>query len=165
MRLAIEHVFSGVDCDAYERLYFDEAFNEALGGVLRLGRQVLHFERTSERIVRHVCYDAQHDPSSPAGQAFGSSRASYVEELDYDVRTHRGNWRTIPSRFADRMTSAGTIELCGAPGGTRRTVRGEVKVSLFGFGRLVERMIVAEIEKSYATSSKFTAEWIAQHAR
>jgi hypothetical protein len=163
MRVVIEHVFAGVDCDAYERLYFDEPFNEALGRVLRLGRKLLHFERTQERIVRHVCYDAKHDPGSPAAQAFGTSRASYVEELDYDVRARRGTWRTIPNKFSDRMTSTGTIELSAAPGGVRRTVHGEVKVSLFGFGRLVERMIVAEIEKSYATSTKFTNEWVAQH--
>jgi hypothetical protein len=165
MKVLIEHVFAGVDCDAYERLYFDEPFNEALGRLLQLGRTVLRFERTPDRIVRHVCFDAVHEPESPTAQAFGSSRASFVEELEYDVRARRATYRTIPSKFADRMTSTGTIELSSAAGGVRRTVRGEVKVSLFGFGRLVERMIVAEIEKSYAATSKFTTEWIAQHAR
>jgi hypothetical protein len=165
MRVVIEDVFAGVDCDAYERLYFDEPFNDALGRVLQLGRKVLRFERTPDRIVRHVCFDAVHDPESPTAQAFGSSRASFVEELEYDVQARRGTYKTIPGKFADRMTSTGTIELAPAAGGVRRTVRGEVKVSLFGFGRLVERMIVGEIEKSYATTSRFTAEWIAQHAR
>jgi hypothetical protein len=41
-------------------------------------------------------------------------------------------------------------------------VRGEVKVAIFAIGRIVERFIVAEIEKSYAGAARFTAEWLAR---
>ena len=34
---------------------------------------------------------------------------------------------------------------------------------MFGFGRLIERMVVAEIEKSYAGSAEFTTRWLAEH--
>jgi len=77
------------------------------------------------------------------------------------VRGRRGAWRTIPSLWADRVHNAGTIELADFEGGTRRLVRGEVKVKLFGFGGLVEKMIVAEIEKSYAATARLTREWLA----
>jgi hypothetical protein len=162
MKFAIEHVIEGIAPDAYEALYFDEAFTAALAVELALGRQLLRLDRTPARIVRHTCYDAKHDPSTPAGQAFGSSRAAYVEELDYDRTARRGSWRTVPSLMPERVRNTGTIEIAAAPTGTRRTVRGEVKVSLFGFGGIVERMIVAEIEKSYATAARFTAAWLAR---
>jgi hypothetical protein len=162
MKVAIEHVFTGLTCAAYEELFFDEEFNAALGRALRLGRQLLRLERTAERVTRHVCYEPVRDPDSPANHAFGTSRASFVEELDYDRRARRGTWRTIPNRFADRVTNRGTLEIAEDPAGVRRIVRGEVTVSLFGFGRLVERMIVAEIEKSYAATAAFTAEWLAR---
>jgi hypothetical protein len=162
MKVAIEHVFSGLTCAAYEELFFDEAFNTALGGTLRLGRQLLRFERTADRVTRHVCYEPVRDPDSPANHVFGTSRASFVEELDYDRRARRGTWRTIPNRFADRVKNRGTLEIAEDPAGVRRIVRGEVEVALFGFGRLVERMIVAEIEKSYAATAAFTAEWLAR---
>jgi hypothetical protein len=63
------------------------------------------------------------------------------------------------------VRNAGTIELVDTPGGVKRIVHAEVKISLFGFGRLVERMVAAEIEKSYASTTRFTNDWIAQRAR
>jgi len=161
MKLAIEDVFAGIRCDDYVSLYFDEAFNESLGRALHMGRKHLRLDRGPERIVRHVCYEPNHDPDSPAKQVFGSSRASFVEELDYDVPARRGAWRTIPNQWADRVHNAGTIELAEVSGGTRRRVHGEVRVRLFGFGGMVEKMIVAEIEKSYAATARLTREWLA----
>jgi len=165
MKIFVEDEFETLSCDDFEALYFDEDFNVALGAALQMGRQLVRLERTAERIVRHVCYEPKRDPNSPADQAFGTSRASFLEELDYDVRSRRGSWKTIPNLFTERVRNSGTIELVAAGRGTKRIVRGEVKVSLFGFGGLVERMIVAEIQKNYAATTKFTREWIASHAR
>ena len=161
MRVAIDHLFANLSCEAYEALYFDEAFNVALGQALQMGRQLVKLERTDDRIVRHTCFEPRRDPNTPAGQAFGTTRASFVEELEYDRRTRRGAWRTIPNLFPERVKSAGMIEFAGERGGVRRIVRGDVSVSLFGFGRMVEKMIVAEIEKSYASSTAFTERWLA----
>jgi len=162
MRLAIEHVFEGIAVADYESLYFDEPFNDAQGRELRMGRQLLRFDRSKQRIVRHVCYEPARKPSDPVNEVFGSSRASFIEELEYDLAARRGTWRTIPNQWAERVRTTGTIELTVAPGGTRRVVSGEVKVSLFGFGKIVERMIVAEIEKSYAATAAFTRAWLAR---
>ncbi len=167
MKLAIEHVFAGIHAAAFETLFFDEAFNEALGTHMRMGRKLLRLERSPERIVRHIRYEPAQDPNSPATQAFGTSRASFLEELDYDPRVRRGAWRTTPNMWSERVRNAGTIEfrelgeLGNAAGGTRRVVRGEVTVKLFGFHGLVEKMIVAEIEKSYTASAAFTRDWLA----
>ena len=160
MKLRIEDVFEGIRCNEYADLYFDEPFNIAVGDALHMGRRLLRLDHTDDRIVRHVCYEPKRDPGSPADQAFGSSRASFIEELDYDVRARRGAWRTIPNMIPERVRNAGTIEFADAPGGVRRVVDGKVLVSLFGFGRIVERMIVAEIEKSYAATTRFTIEWL-----
>ncbi len=165
MKILVEDLFETLSCDDFESLYFDESFNVALGAALQMGRQLVHFERTADRIVRHVCYEPKRDPNSPADQAFGTSRASFVEELDYDRRARRGTWKTIPNLWPERVRNAGTIELVAAGAGTRRIVRGDVKVSLFGFGGLVERMIVAEIEKNYVATTKFTRDWLARRDR
>lgn len=161
MKVAVEHVFAGLQPAAYEALYFDEAFNEALGAHLHMGRSLLRLDRSAESIVRHVRYEPLQDPASEAKQAFGSSRTSFIEELEYDRRVLRGIWRTIPNLFAERVKSTGTIEFAVAPTGTQRLVRGEVSVKLFGFGGRVEKMIAAEIVKSYASSTEFTRAWLA----
>jgi hypothetical protein len=161
VKVQIEDIFVGIVRAQYEVLYFDEAFNDALGRALRMGRRLLHLERTQSRIVRRVCFEPDQAPDAPVKQAFGTSRASFVEEIDYDPSVGRGAWRTIPNLFADRVTNAGTIEFADAGGDTRRTVRGEVAVRLFGFGKVVEKMIVAEIVKSYTATTAFTRDWLA----
>lgn len=162
MKFLIEDVFSGISVADYEGLYFDEAFNDAAGEALHMGRKLLRLDRSPTKIVRHVCFEPKRETGSAADQAFGTSRASFVEELEYDVAARSGRWKTIPNLFTERVVNAGTIELASDGSGTRRIVRGDVRVKLFGFGGLVERMIVSEIEKSYAANAKFTREYIAR---
>ena len=163
MLVAIEHVFERIQPAAYEALYFDEAFNEALGRHLRMGRKLVRLDRSAERIVRHVRYEPAQALDSDAKRVFGSSRASFLEELDYDVKTRRGTWRTVPNMFPDRVRNAGEIAFLDDVLGTKRTVKGEAIVKLFGFGGRVEKIIVAEIVKNYEASAAFTREWLATH--
>src|SRR5664279_4272907 len=128
MHVTIEHVFTGIRPGAYEALYFDEAFNESLG--------------------RHLRYEPVQAANSEAKQVFGTSRASFLEELDYDVRTRRGAWRTIPNMFPERLKNTGTIAFLDDAAGTKRTVEGDAIVKLFGFGGRVEKIIIAEIVKN-----------------
>jgi hypothetical protein len=165
MKVAIEHIFDGIECREYEALYFDEAFNEAVGHALHMGRKLMRLDRSADRIVRHVCYEPNQDPDGPTQQAFGSTKAGFVEELDYDVRARRGSWRTVPNMWADRVRNTGTIEFAAVANGTRRVVHGDVVVRAFGFGRIVEKMIINEIEKSYAATTQFTRDWIARRQR
>lgn len=162
MKFAIDHVFPAIAITDYESLYFDEVFNAELGAALAMGRRLLKLDRTAERVVRHVQFEPARDPHSAAGQAFGTSRASFIEELEYDMHTHRGTWKTIPNVWAERVRNTGSLELAAEAGGTRRTVRGEVRVSLFGFGGLVERAIVGEIEKNYTRTTAFTLDYLAR---
>jgi hypothetical protein len=162
MVVTISDLFEGIECHDYAALYFDEAFNTAIGRALHMGRKLVLLDRSNDRIVRHVCYEPNQDPESPTHQAWGATPAGFVEELDFDVRARRGTWRTIPNRFADRVNNAGTIEFAPEGRGTRRSVRGDVVVKAFGFGRIVEKMIVGEIVKSYAATTAFTREWIAK---
>lgn len=162
MKLAIDHVFARIQPSEFETLYFDEAFNESLGTHLHMGRKLVRLDRTANRIVRHVRFEPAQDPDSPVKQAFGTSRASFLEELDYDTRVRRGEWKTIPNMFEKRVVNEGTIEFAAAPEGTRRLLRGEVKVKLFGFGGVVEKMIAAEIVKSYDATAAFITEWLAK---
>ena len=161
MKFAIEHRFA-IDVDAYEALYFDEDFWRALGRELRLGRELIKLERSDARIVRHVRCAPDQDPDTPEGQALAANKASFVEELEWDRRAHKGTWRTIPNLFKERVKTHGTIELRAGAGATTRIVRGEVNAKMFGFGALVEKRVVAEIERSYAGAASFTEAWLAR---
>jgi hypothetical protein len=160
VQLVIEHGFPLTSCEAFERVYFDEEYNVAQGVAMHMGRTLKRLDRTPERVVRHILYDPAHEPGTPAAEALKASRRGFIEELDYDLRAHRGSWRTVPNAFADRVKSVGTIEVAMRGDQVWRVVRAELTVRLFGFGARVERGIAAEIEKSYAKSTAFMLEWL-----
>jgi hypothetical protein len=162
VRFACEHTFPTISQAAYEALYFDEEFNVALGDALGLGRELVKLERTNTTVVRHLLCEPKREKGSAADQAFGSSRASFREELEYSFADHKGTWRTIPNIMKERVRNAGTLEILDDGGGARRVVRGDVSVKLFGFGGLVERLVVAEIDKSYRNAASFTEQWLAR---
>ncbi len=164
MQLVIEHALAISSCEAFEAVFFDEPFNVALGEALQLGRVLMRLERTTDRVVRVVAYEPRRDNASPA-EARGRSRRGFVEELDWDLRTHCGTWRTVPNAFADRVRSAGTIDVSMRGAEVVRVVRGELVVKLFGFGGRVEKLIAAEMARSYARSATFMREWMTRAAR
>src|SRR5262249_43936530 len=155
MKFVIEDVFR-IAPDAYIELYFDEPFNVELGEYLGLGRELRKLERASGRVVRQICCEPKREKGSDADKAFGASRASFVENMTFDIAARRGDWETIPNMLPDRVKTAGTLELVAVPEGTKRIVRGACNARLWGFGGVAERAIVREIEKNYVRMTKFT---------
>jgi hypothetical protein len=137
VHLVIEHGFAMSSCEAFEAVFFDEPYNLALGEALQMGRVLKRLERTTERVVRVVAYEPHREKGS-AAEALGTSRRGFVEELDWDLRTHRGTWKTVPNAFADRVRNVGTIEVMMRGAEVVRVVRAEIVVRLFGFGGRVE---------------------------
>jgi hypothetical protein len=162
MKFAIEHTFRGVSLADYEALFFDEPFNVALGEAIGLGRTLLTLERTDGRIVRKVRCQPAHDPAHPHAKKLAESRAAFVDEVEYDARTKKAVFRTIPNLLPEKVKTVGEIAFVEVPGGVRREVRGEVNVKIFAVGGFVERSIVAEIEKSYVRAAAFTEEWLSR---
>ena len=60
----------------------------------------------------------------------------------------------------DKISSNGTFSFRQDGNAVVRRVDGDVKVNIFGIGGIVERGIIADVEKSYAQAAEFTQRWI-----
>jgi hypothetical protein len=161
MKLQIEHTF-GVTPAEYAAFYFDEGFSEDLCAAVKLGRTLLRLDRTPTRLIRHVRCEPVREVPAPLAKLMDGHRFHYVEELDFDLETLRGRWRVVPSLIPDKVDASGTHDFEDAGGKTRRVVRGEVKVSVFGIGGLVERFVIGEVQKSYDDAAAFTQTFLAR---
>ena len=74
--------------------------------------------------------------------------------------TGRGTWKTISSLLTDKVDTKGSIAFAERGGAVERVVDGEIKVAIFGLGSIVEKFIVADVEKSYEKAAEFTQKWI-----
>jgi hypothetical protein len=167
MKVLIEHTFA-IPPSEFAPLYFEEPFSIAVTSAAKIGRTLLRLDREGSRIVRHVRCEPERD-IPPAIAKLIDGRFHYVEELDFDLEGRRGQWRVIPSVVPDKVKASGTLEFLDAAGPngekhTKRIVRGDVIISVFGVGSLVERFVVGEVEKSYDAASAFTDSYLASRA-
>jgi hypothetical protein len=163
MKFDIEHTFA-VSAADYEKLYFDEPFQKALCDAVKLGREVLKFERNGDKIIRHVRVAPARELPAPVAKVLGGKAFSYVEELEFEAGKGRGKWRTVPNIFPEKVVTDGTIEFVAVgPSSCKRIVRGEIEVKVFGIGGIIERFVGGEVEKSYGDAAAFTSKWIAEN--
>lgn len=163
MKFHADHVIEGISVADYGAMYFEEDFNDRLCRAVRLDREMLELRRDGSRVFRRVRVEPQdREIPGPVAKVLGQSRFSYVEELEMDLATGVGTWKTIPTLFADKVTAGGSLRFVDAGGHARRVVDGEIDVRMFGIGSIVERFICSDAEKSYADAAAFTRRYLAE---
>ncbi len=160
MQFQVEHRFNGITLADYEKLYFDEAFNGALCSSVKLERELLKMDQQGSKLHRQVRVCPDRELPAPAAKVIGSSKIIYTEHCDYTFGTYRGTWKTLSGILPDKISSNGTFSFRQDGNAVVRRVDGDVKVNIFGIGGIVERGIIADVEKSYAQAAEFTQRWI-----
>lgn len=162
MHFSVTHVFRGITLEEYEQLYFDEAFNEALCSTVKLSRQVIKIDRTDTGIHREVKVGPDREIPKPVAKVLKADRIEYTEHLDYKWGAFKGTWETIPTIMPTKVSTSGTFRFEASGDGVRRVVDGDISVKILGVGGVVEKFIVADIERSYDDAARFTQRWIDQ---
>ena len=160
MKFRVQHSFSNISMAEYEKLYFDEDFNTALCTAVKLARTLVSREVKGGHISRVVTVGADREIPAFAAKLLGSNRIEYTEHLEYDFGSGRGTWKTKSSLLTDKVNCHGTIAFSESGSKVTRVVDGDIKVKIFGVGGVVEKFIVADIEKSYDRAAAFTQDWI-----
>jgi hypothetical protein len=160
MKFRVEHVFRNIELAAYEQLYFDEAFNEALCKSVKLARAVLKRDLTNGKLERQLRVGPDRELPPAAAKFLGSNKIEYTEFVDYTFGKHSGAWRTVSAIMTDKIESSGTFGFSAKGSGVLRWVEGEIKVKMFGVGGVIEGFIVSDVKKSYEEAAKFTQGWI-----
>lgn len=161
MRFKVQHRFEQIDLTTFESLYFDEAFNVEMCQAVAMGRTLLARSITAGQLLREVQVSPERSLPGPVAKLLGAQQLSYVEAVNYRFGSFAGTWQTTPNVMADKVTSAGTFAFAQDKDGVVRTVEGEVNVRIFGVGGVIERFIVADVEKSYETAAEFTRAFLA----
>jgi hypothetical protein len=160
MDFQIEHLFRNISLKDYERLYFDEELNIALCKGVNLGRDVQERDVTDEYIKRVIKVSPDRKIPAPVAKIIGGKRLEYTEYLNYTWGTLKGEWKTISSIMSDKIDTRGTFSFIETPQGVRRLVDGHVKVKVFGVGKIVEALVVADVKKGFEDAASFTQKWI-----
>jgi hypothetical protein len=94
-----------------------------------------------------------------------ASMLSWIEESTYNRRAHSFRFRihpNIPDAWRPRFDSHGGYALTPTATGLHRRIDGEVRVQVALFGPRVERLLVAEVERSFGAEAQALARWLAE---
>ena len=160
MNFRIAHEFKKITLEQYEKLNFDEPFNIALCRNVRLARELIEKTETDGRLRRVVKVGAEREVPSPVAKIIGAKRIEYTEQVDYTFGTYRGTWDSVSSVLTDKVACSGTFSFADTGDGVQRVVEGNIKVKIFGVGGVVEKFVVADLNRSYQRAAEFTQQWI-----
>lgn len=165
MKTRIEHTFDLPADQFFEKVFYNEEFNEQLFKKLNFKEREVHTEDRGDTIYRVVRQVPERDIPGPVKKVLGSGRLEYEERSTYRKGGLHADIEVIPSLKPEKVKIHGKfwVEPMG-DARCRRIFELEVKVSVFGVGGLIEKTIIKETEESYDTASRLTAEYLRDQA-
>lgn len=160
MKFRTETAFTDITKPALERLYFDEAFNQAMCKAVKLSRVVVKLEDDGETFRRVLRIGPERELPAAMKKALGSDRLEYEEHMTYRWGSFEAHWETIPSVMASKVQSKGRILFQDSAAGALRVVEGSIDVKVFGIGGMIEKIVVGDVEKSFKDAAEFMQKWI-----
>ncbi len=165
MQLRVEHTIDLPADRFFDDIYFNEDFNSRLFAELNFKeRSVLEQVDRGESILRRVRQVPLRDLPEPFKAALGGASLGYEEQTLFHKASQRADIVVIPTIKPDKLKITGTFWV--EPDGPDRCSRlfdVTVKLSIFGVGPIVEKLILADIAKSHDVSAEFTNRYIREH--
>lgn len=166
MEIKYVHTFPELDVEEFEELLANQDFNQTLEKLPNVASRKLLEEKDlggGKRYTR-VQYEARGVPEQ-ARKFVGEGTVGWIEEVDFNRNTHVHHFRLIPSRMKDKVECEGkyVLEPLGPHGGTKRTVTMNIRVKMFGVGKLIEKMAKPFLEANAREEERLTREYIRTH--
>lgn len=160
-RFRIEHSLPVSAEDFWSKIFFDPDFNK------KLYLERLRFKDFQQTVQeqddgdRKVEMTSQPSVSLPPAlhKLVGSDAILYSEKGTFDATTKRYKYRITPSVYSDKISMEGELWAEPSGSGVQRVCEMEVKVSLFGVGRLVESFIEKSSRESHDAAAKYMADY------
>jgi Protein of unknown function (DUF2505) len=150
--------------ETFWRLYFDDAYREALDREIGLAEHVILSDepRGDKRFIRARLTPRREVPRA-VQKMVKSATLGYVEERLYDADRSRIDWTALHGALGRRFHCQGLFRVEREGDGSRRVLEGEIRVSILGVGKLIEKTIASDVEGTYDVSARFIARWLEDH--
>lgn len=165
LELRVDHQFNCTEETFWTRVFFEEEYNRKL----YLERLKFAHWKEIRREEREGKLYRVTEASPPVGdlpaalKAVVGDNVRYEEHGVYEPAKRRYTVDVVPNRLADKIQVH--VEIATAADGPerlKRSVYATVSAKIFGVGGLLEKKLVADLEKSYAKSAEFTNKYLAE---
>ena len=162
MRFSVEQVLPG-PVERVEDALLDPAFLTLMASLPKLGApQLLDVTENGTTVRRRVRYRFAGDLSPAVTAVVDPAKLTWVEDATVDRVSHCTTFRILPDHYGSRLKCSGTFRLEEVPGGVRRVLDGDLRVSFPLVGGKVERAIVSGLREHAALEADALRGWMAQ---
>jgi len=163
--LEVEHTFNCSEATYWHRIFLDPEYNERLFKTelkFPVWRELSRDERggAMHRVLEVVPYVGELPSAIKAvvGEGIG-----YEERGVFDRAAKSYKVVVVPNKLADKLSiKVDQWTIADGDNRCKRKVRAEANVKIFGLGGMIEKRMLADLERSYQKSADFTNRFIAE---
>ncbi len=164
MRIRIDDEYRCSVETFWSKMFFDEEYNRRLfldGLHYKLFEQIELTDRGDTMLRRVRGVPASEIPA--AVQKVIGADLSYVEELVWDKKTRKAQFKNVPKTMASKLRIEGTLwaEPAGE-GRCRRLVDLDLEAKIFGIGGLIETTAAKIFRENFEAAAVWTNRWLAE---
>lgn len=151
MKLQLEMRTENIDFDRYKDVYYSEEFNALAMPAAKLRERSLqkHEVLVDGRELRKVRMVPDIHLPSPVMRLLNGEEIAYTEVTLFDPQSRRARL-DVRSAAGDVVKVGGDVHFTEDKGGVTLHFDGEVKVKVFGLGKIIEKIIVNQVRDRYA---------------
>jgi hypothetical protein len=162
-RVKFEHIFECDENTYWDKIFFDPDFNQQLFiDTLKFVRWDAKTVEETEQVIRRdaVVEPAVGDIPKTVKKVIGDN-FGYTEHGSFDREAKRFDIDVVSNVKPDKFHCQGKIYLEKVDDKrSRRIAEFEVDVQIFAVGKIIEGIIVRDMEREFDIGAKFTNEWI-----
>lgn len=128
--------------------------------------EVLDITRTGDDVHVRLRMRFIADVSPAVTAVIDPTKISWVQDEHYDLSTRRATVEFQPDNYADRFSCRGGYSFVddpAHPGGTLRTIEGDLKIRVLLVGGQAEKAMVSGLTEHFAEEQPLVTRWLAQH--
>ena len=161
----IEHTFNCSEKTFWDQVFFDNEYNQrqfAEALKFSLWKELSREDRGADiyRVVQAA--PPIGDLPGPLKAVIGDS-AGYEERGTFLKAKNQYTAKVVPNKLADKITVV--VKMWTEAKGDNsclRVAEASVTAKIFGVGGMLEKKMLADMEKSYVKSAAFTNQWLAE---
>lgn len=142
--------------EVFESDEYKERYREETGDELSLVERT--FEGDVE--VQRIRNEPNRELPGIVARALGAKKLCFTQENRLDLTKGRMDWVVTLDVLSDLVSVRGTTTCTDDGDGTKRVIDGEIKVKVPVVGGQIERLVVAEFEKSMRRAVELALEMI-----
>lgn len=147
--------------DSVERAYAEGELYPTLVGLPKLGGiELLDEERTGDVVRMRARYRFTGHLAGAVTAVVDPKKLTWVQDSTHELGTGRATFALLPDHYADRLQASGTSTVEGDGDGSRRVVRGELKVRAPLVAGRVEAAIVSGLRENLEAEAARVDAWI-----